>query len=161
MNSFETLSDQLREALKKSPSLQKIPIGPAFPPERRPFPLRNPYICVHIKEITVEQGGLGGIVPVNQAGTALGQTCTLLFSLDILCPLSLGADGCQEIFSRLCHAIFCEDAFPFKAIRLEASSPVYSRENDCFVQKSVLRTIVLMTREEEGLAITDFTVRRA
>ncbi len=160
MNSFEELAEQLRETLQKSPSLQKMHIGPAFPPKKRPFPLRVPCICVHIREITVEHGGMGGVIPDGQSGTAPGQKCTLLFSLDILCPETLGANGCQEVFSRLCHAVFQEGILPLRPIRLEASSPGYSREDGCFVQKSVLRAIILMTAEEEGLAITDFTVRR-
>ncbi len=161
MNSFDQLTQQLREALEKCPSLQQVHIQPAFPPQKRPFPLRTPTLCISIKEITVEEGGLGGVVSDPQIGTISGQRCTLDFSIDILCPISHGTSGCQTIFSNLCNAIFSEENLPVRATRLGASSPEYNKENDCFLQQCVLHTSILMTTEETGLPITDFVIRRA
>lgn len=160
MNSFEELTVQMLEALKKSAFLQKTAILPAFSPQKKPFPLRTQTVCLSIKEITVEQGGFGGAVKDGESGPDIGEKCTVDFALEILCPLTRGAGACQELFSQLCSAVFSEEVLPVRAVHLKASHPDYSRENDCFLQQATLRTVFLMTEDESGLPLTDFLVRR-
>ncbi len=160
MNSFEQLTKEMLEALKKSSSLQEVKVQSAFSPQTRPFPLRTQTLCLSIQEITVEQGGFGGVVADKAEGAVPGQKCTADFAVDILCPLAQGASRCQDIFSKLCSAVFTEEILPVKAVWLKASSPGYSRDNECFLQQATLRAVFLMTEEESGLPLTDLIVRR-
>lgn len=103
--------ENIVQSLKSDPALKDICFIPAYPPNKKPVPLKRVTVAMDCEKARFYSGALGDISEYGKAKRA----CILL-KFSIYSPYSAGGEECFKAFSRICDKLIFGNLLPVKEI---------------------------------------------
>lgn len=134
---------QILVGLKSSQELKDITFLSAFPPSKKPVPIKKATAVLGGEEIYVSEGAFGGIYDNGK-----GKDAAVSLSLTVYVPYKYGGEECTKIFCRICEAAFLSENLPVATFKSSGVSA--NRDADAFVLKGIMTFKGELVKEDEN-----------
>lgn len=103
--------EDITESLKADPDLGDISFIPAYPPNKKPVPLKKITAAAGCEKARFYSGALGDISEYGKSKKA-----DIVLKFFIYSPYSMGGEECFKAFCRICDKLIFRDLLPIKEI---------------------------------------------